>query len=761
MKRYIAIFLFLVLISAVGIPFTAYALDVSHAVYSGIIKIVNASSAASNVATVMTLDPVTFKSVYDIDDAWDYVAVVPPSGGAAKFMPGKDAASPWCIYVPSMAASQQLNYLFYAGNSDLDCTKYYFPGSTGGSVPDGMTEPGNNFEVDLATIMPILTASYTPTIRAQNNGVGTASTVPAAMPTGWASGDMLLVIIDTYDAGSATNPSITTPSGWTQLWHTATGSYKRYAAYYKVATGAESNPTNFTVDRNSYYAYRSIAITAGTWIGAAVVGVTSTGSSSNPNPPTATASIVIGANLFIATCSGQDAMASAPVNYSGLQSQVQNSAAVSIATRVYASLTDDPGTFGTSTATWASNTIIMIGYPSNPLISHYDTTNGGFIVYPSSTSAITLQILGAGATSTTVGGLTAAEFSHIKASLSGGTLTVTAGASSNSTAFAGSIPNSTSNWYFADGDGTIYVQSITYTQGGAKVDMWDWEYAATFTGDTTGNVFTPSFRTTSSDGDVSASLISFSPISLAIPPGFSISDAPDFITHNSTMEGQFTTGNVSSTGGPPGFAFISEIANAGKVPNIWLFGIIATCVIVGGHFFWIWMQRRFGFRSMWPFFITGVAVIGLLVALGGTVKVFDFWMIFFYILIFICLMVMSRHTEVGGSVSTHGMIGFAAQSWMGLTVINRMLEGAFVGAQDTAWVNTFAFTQDFKLFNIFTVPVLNTDFWTKGIPSLMRWDYSFFGGNAQMFEYLLYCLTAVIAFILFGLLIGLLYNFFK
>jgi len=49
----------------------------------------------------------------------------------------------------------------------------------------------------------------------------------------------------------------------------------------------------------------------------------------------------------------------------------------------------------------------------------------------------------------------------------------------------------------------------------------------------------------------------------------------------------------------------------------------------------------------------------------------------------------------------------------------------------------------------------------QGIPMLLKWDYSFFAGNAQLIQYCLYSLTAVMSFIIFGLLIGLLYNYFS
>src|SRR4030042_4015188 len=152
-----------------------------------------------------------------------------------------------------------------------------------------------------------------------------------------------------------------------------------------------------------------------------------------------------------------------------------------------------------------------------------------------------------------------------------------------------------------------------------------------------------------------------------------------------------------------------------------------------------------------------VAIIGLMVAF----KKFDFWMLLFYIIITASLAMMSRHIEFGGSASEHNLIGFLAMSWIGLTVINRMVEGQFLTANETIWANYYSFTQEFKLFNIFSVPVLNLDFFTHGIPTLIRWDYSFFGGNAQLIQYLLYSITAVVSFIIFLAIIGLIYNFFN
>lgn len=329
----------------------------------------------------------------------------------------------------------------------------------------------------------------------------------------------------------------------------------------------------------------------------------------------------------------------------------------------------------------------------------------------------------------------------------------------DSTTLSGaSMPDNSNDWTVK----AFYLYQFDIDVSGSNVCKIRWENDTTFTDlSGNGNDATPTLRTASSDTNVSAALVTFSPIDTAIAPGYTVSDAPDFYSGNVTTSGQFTFGNPSITGGPAGFQLINDVSTQGGVPPIVVWCIIAICIIGCAGLFMAWMQRRYGFRSMWPYFIAGILPIALLVALGGDVKIFDFWMVLFYCVIFFSLMTFSRHGDLGGNVTTHGLIGFLAQSWIGLTVINKILEGNFIGSTETAWINNFAFTQDFKLFNLFSVPVLNLDFFTKGIPSLLRWDYSFFGGNAQMFQYLLYSLTAVVTFVIFTIIIGLLYNFFR
>jgi len=105
------------------------------------------------------------------------------------------------------------------------------------------------------------------------------------------------------------------------------------------------------------------------------------------------------------------------------------------------------------------------------------------------------------------------------------------------------------------------------------------------------------------------------------------------------------------------------------------------------------------------------------------------------------------------------LVGFLATAFVGMTIINRVLEGAFITASDVGILNTMAITKKVDV-GLFSIPVLNLDFF-KGITRLALWDYSFFGGNAQIIQFFLYSFTFVMSFILFTIIIGLLFNAFS
>ena len=106
-------------------------------------------------------------------------------------------------------------------------------------------------------------------------------------------------------------------------------------------------------------------------------------------------------------------------------------------------------------------------------------------------------------------------------------------------------------------------------------------------------------------------------------------------------------------------------------------------------------------------------------------------------------------------------IGFLAFLFGGMTWFNRIIEGDMIAADEIAIMNTLTITHNQSVFGLFSIPVINTDFFLVGIPRLVKWDYSFFGGNAALFQYFLYSLTFALTFALFVIIIGVVSNYFS
>lgn len=105
-------------------------------------------------------------------------------------------------------------------------------------------------------------------------------------------------------------------------------------------------------------------------------------------------------------------------------------------------------------------------------------------------------------------------------------------------------------------------------------------------------------------------------------------------------------------------------------------------------------------------------------------------------------------------------VGILSFVFIGLTILNRIAEGAFVNLAEVATVNSLLVFREVSVFGLFTLPVPNMSYVTEGLPHLVQWDYSFFGGNAAIIMYFLYSLSAALGFLIFGMIIGLLYQYF-
>lgn len=99
-------------------------------------------------------------------------------------------------------------------------------------------------------------------------------------------------------------------------------------------------------------------------------------------------------------------------------------------------------------------------------------------------------------------------------------------------------------------------------------------------------------------------------------------------------------------------------------------------------------------------------------------------------------------------------IGFLGFVFVGMTIINRIMEGAFITASDLAVVNNLTIFRGMQIFGMFSIPIPNIAFLTEGLPRLVKWDYSYFGGMGGFIQYFLYSITGAMAFGLFVLMIG-------
>lgn len=100
---------------------------------------------------------------------------------------------------------------------------------------------------------------------------------------------------------------------------------------------------------------------------------------------------------------------------------------------------------------------------------------------------------------------------------------------------------------------------------------------------------------------------------------------------------------------------------------------------------------------------------------------------------------------------TMGMLAF----WfVNMTMINRVLEGSFISASDMNVINSLTVWRQLDLFGFIPIPIPNMSMIITGIARLIKWDYSFFGGQAGFLQYSLYAITFAVAFMLFVIIIG-------
>lgn len=695
MKRLLLLLLVLFVLPA-G---TVLASDTSDAHYYGVIRVTNNGTATSNVATVITGINTTslINGGFLAANASD-VSIL-HSGSDIQFMPGY-GTYPWCVFVTAINADTNYNDLLYT------------PNVTGGNIKifcDHMTTPddpsiefGGNFTLTFPTININTDNGADKPIFYKEDAfdIFVSETV---------SGDVTATIhapvanetLRPNGAGDETNIDLV--NGAATHWQAvnddsdATWVYNNSVAYQRDLY-ALANKT-YTAKISSVVVYFRIrTVTAG------------------------------------AIASAKPAIKIGGTVYDGTEQ------------------TNNTETYSTKSQTYNVSPATGIEWT----ISEIDNMQIGVSLKTSNASYFALcadvwVVVNYSDTSVTVSGLASGEY-NLTASADGTDFELDFGVTSNTTTLNGvSVLDNANDLITGSIVSVMYFGSQEITIGGVQKQYIDWDYGSTFTDQSgTGNDATPTFRTTSSDADVSAELLSFRPVAESTAPSYSVSNAVDFITDTPTI-----TGNFSTTVAPtlPGSDIIEDTSESSNTPPQLPFILLSSCGLLVISFTTSYLTRRSNSQSIIPKIIIVLAIASMLVG----VKVFDFWMILYLGIMAIAFGMAKTHTTWGGEAG-YNMVGFLCMSFIGMTIINRIMEGAFITSTDVNILNNVLIFRPVSVFGLFQISVPNISFLSEGIPHLIRWDYSFFGGNAVIIQYLLYSITGFMAFLLFVLMLGVVFN---
>lgn len=121
-----------------------------------------------------------------------------------------------------------------------------------------------------------LTYDATPALASSATGGSSSqvSSFDAPLPTGVGVGDLLLVFVTLQTNAART---ITTPSGWTELYNEGpSATTRRAACYYRYATGSEGSALNLTASATAWFATLAVRITSASAIAVNIASATST-----------------------------------------------------------------------------------------------------------------------------------------------------------------------------------------------------------------------------------------------------------------------------------------------------------------------------------------------------------------------------------------------------------------------------------------------------------------------------------------------------
>lgn len=574
----------LVLIVVLFIAAPVMASVITGATHLSTITITNVGTATTNVSVPFTLSTNNLINNGYIESDCDNTAIR-FAGADVAYMPAPGAGTDWCLFVPSVAVGNSTAQLYTGGTVDMLAKLRYFPAAGGMAVTDHASlEPGNNFEIELSGFVDTTAGANKYLVNKTSAlNVWVSSTTSGTITASIYSPGRTYSTIDDTDlnlyAGSNTR------AGQKMAMPVCT--------IYSVAFELTKNggPTGTGYARVYKVSDGSLTGTIGQIdVSTIAVGQTTYTFTTTPIEITSAADYYV---VFEYSGGGvanyvKVAMLSGggTGNFAYYDGSWHTSAGADSSYDVYADV---------------RATVTGITSGEHTVTAYADTTNIGLIIDDGEPGEVSdTGALGAATTA-----------------------------------------NNANNWTLVSNGIMPYVEYITFDVSAAPVSAWEWENDTTFHDSIGSNDATPSFRTTSSDVDVSAALTSFAPINLSEAGETTFGGETNFIS--SLPDALPNMYDEGETGGLFGLSpLINPVLATSDIPEAVFWYPIAFVVAIGLGFAAYAWTRQLLVQAV----VSGVVMAGF--SIGGVLGdgLLPFWTVAVFILEAIMLTIIQDREKV-------------------------------------------------------------------------------------------------------------------
>ncbi len=227
----------------------------------------------------------------------------------------------------------------------------------------------------LVVLLAPVTADAFPTVGATNGGGQSIETTSHTvnLPAGIQSGHLLIAIITVEGDNTLTVPTLTWPSGWTQLFAASinptgcgggSNQCSRFEARYRIADGSEVSTITVTSDNAERSTHRTLRITGHHATASPEASSVASGVSGQADPPSLSPSWGSAETLWLAVAGSSnhnDGFTICPTNYTNCEISSDAGTSTAVGHRTLAAASDDPGPFTRNfdSQSWGAATIAI------------------------------------------------------------------------------------------------------------------------------------------------------------------------------------------------------------------------------------------------------------------------------------------------------------------------------------------------------------------------------------------------------------------